>query len=269
MDLIKPQGLRLFLLLVFVATFVALSSPTDSAEPLAISESQARDSVQWLATIAMREVPRKYQGDKDWGETKQVWAGVRTRLDGFKIKTHRRYRELEHGRWIQYEIQLPPVNSPTAAKTVVHAVTRSEEDRWKIASTTETPLTFTARIQRWNYGVKWYSVTVSGRLTVSLRLGSSIGFAADYLEVPPALVIDPKVETAELSLVRFEVDRVSHIGGDAAEAWGEVMQEVIVERFVNKQNVRIVSKLNKAIGKNRDDLRFSWSGFFSQVLAAP
>ncbi|TWU40902.1 hypothetical protein [Novipirellula artificiosorum] len=243
---------------------VVVSKAADN--PLLIRESQARDSVQWLATMAMRELPPKYEGDKGWGETRKVWAGVHTRLDGFKIKTHRRYREQEHGRWVRYEIMLPPSGSPHAAKTTVHSVTRTQQELWHIESTSEVLMTFNARIQRWNYGVKWYSVTVSGKMRVRLRLGATIGFHADYLEVPPALVIDPRVDTAELKMASFEVERVSHIGGDAAEAWGEVMQELIVERFIEAQNDRIVAKLNHAIDKHRDDLRLSWPKLLGESL---
>ncbi len=65
------------------------------------------------------------------------------------------------------------------------------------------------------------------------------------------------LSSLHLSLERFEVERVSHIGGDVAEQWGEVMQEILVERFVRKQNDNLVAKLNRSIEKERDDLRFS------------
>ncbi|TWU45399.1 hypothetical protein Q31b_05710 [Novipirellula aureliae] len=260
--------LLLSLLIGLTCTSARASEPVESDEPIAISgheisEQQARESVQWLATTAMKYIPSVFKGDKDWGDTRRVWAGVKTRLDGFKLKTHRRYRELDHGRWIQYEIVLPKGSSPKSLFTTVHRVTRTEDaqtkdTRWRIDATTETPMHFTARVQRWNYGVKLYSVTVSGKMRVRLNLVSTIGFHVDYLQIPPVLVVDPNIENAKLKLVSFEVDRVSHVGGDMAEAWGEVMQEVIVERFVEKQNDNIVTKLNKAIDKHRDDLRFGW-----------
>jgi hypothetical protein len=65
-----------------------------------------------------------------------------------------------------------------------------------------------------------------------------------------------------LSLEGFEVERVSRIGGDAAEQWGEVMQEILVERLVRKQNDKLVEKLNRAIDKERAELRFSMREWF-------
>ena len=255
-------------LIGLACTSAAASEPLKRGEPSVISEppiseqqiseQQARESVQWLVNAAIKYVPAVFNGEKNWGDTRRVWAGVRTRLDGLKLKTHRRYRELDHGRWIQYEIVLPKVASPPSPLVMVHRVTRTENSRWRIDATTETPMHFTARVQRWNYGVKLYSVTVSGKMRVRLNLVSTIGFDVDYLQLPPVLVVDPIIEKANLELVGFEVERVSHIGGDAAEAWGEMMQELIVERFVEKQNDKIVMKLNKAIDKHRDELRFGW-----------
>ncbi|GAA5507275.1 hypothetical protein [Novipirellula caenicola] len=212
----------------------------------------------------MQEVPAIYQGDKDWGETKEVWAGVRAKFDGLKLKTHRRFKEVNHGRWIRYEIKLPEANAANAATTKINSATLTDEDRWRIDSVTETPMQFTAKVERWNLGIKLYSVTVTGRMRVQLQLTSTIGLYLDYSEIPPAVVAQPAIEGAKLTLASFEIDRVSKIGGDAAEVWGEIMQEIIVQRFIENQNDQIVNKLNREIEKHRADLRFSWSMLFDR-----
>ena len=63
-----------------------------SAQSLSITKEQARASVQWLADLALEKMPRTMKGDKDWGDTKKIWAGVKVRFDGLKMKTHRRFR---------------------------------------------------------------------------------------------------------------------------------------------------------------------------------
>ncbi len=235
---------------------------------LPVSESQARASIQWLASLALEKMPRTLDGDKDWGKTKKVWAGVRVRRDGFKLKTHRRFRELEQGRWIKYEVTFPDPKAGNAPAVTVHSVLPSidavtGQQRWKIDSSVVTPMKFTARIQRWNLGVKLFSMTITGEMRVRLASSASVGFLSDYGEIPPALVIDPRIDQAQLVLERFEVDRVSHIGGDAAEQWGELMEEILVDRFVKKQNERLVDKMNRSIEKERDDLRLSMTEWFA------
>lgn len=236
-----------------------LASPK---QPFSVSEAQARASIQWLATLALRKMPRTFDGNKDWGDTTKVWAGVKVRLDGLKLKTHRRFRQLEQGRWVRYEVTLPDAAAPNAATVTIHDVLpaidqTSGGQRWKIHSSIVAPMKFTARIQRWNLGVKLFSVTITGDLRVRLMSATSVEFVADYAEIPPALVIDPRVDQAQLVLEHFEVNRVSHIGGDVAEQWGELIEEILVERFVKKHNQRLVEKLNRSIDKERDDLRLS------------
>ena len=146
-------------------------------------------------------------------------------------------------------------------RQVIDSVTG--EQRWQIESSIRAPMTFTARIQRWNLGVKLFSLTIKGDMRVRLKSTASVGFVADYAEVPPALVIDPRIEKAEVLLEHFEVDRISNIGGDVAEEWGELMEDVIRDRFLAKQNDKLVAKLNKSIDKERDDLRLSMADWIA------
>ncbi|QDT07903.1 hypothetical protein K227x_63320 [Rubripirellula lacrimiformis] len=239
-------------------------------EPMPFDQQTAKASVQWLVDRTLRQMPRSFDGDKDWGNTKKVWAGVKVRMDGLKLKTNRRWREVEHGRWIQYEVTLPDIDAARNLDITIDATKpiqdlQSGEQRWSIDSTIIAPMKFSARIQRWNRGVKLFSVTVTGTMKLRLRSTATIGIYPDYLKIPPDLVIDPRMEQADLKLQKFEVDRVSHIGGDAAEAWGEIVQEVLVQRFVEKQDERLVSKLNKAIEKQRDDLKISMADWLVQL----
>ncbi|MDA8744046.1 hypothetical protein N9N28_05385 [Rubripirellula amarantea] len=258
-------------------TTFSLSGPSNQSGNLqsansasADSLAQAKASIQWLSEVAIRKSPRTFDGDKHWGETKSIWAGVKVRFDGGKLKTKRRKKDVNHGRWIKYEVSLPPQHLTDQISLTVDEVTGLQDavgSAMRIRSTLITPMTFTARIQRWNLGVRIFSVTVSGRMKIRMRSTMALRTQADYSEIPPALVMRPHVETADLSLESFEVDRVSHVGGDAAEAWGEIMQEVLVERFVDRANDTLAEKLNKAIRKNEDDLRLSLTDWLSSLGA--
>lgn len=244
-----------------------------STTPLEITQEQARDSIQWLASLALRKAPRTYTGDKDWGEQKKIWAGIRVKRDGLKLKTHRRFRHLDHGRWIRYEVVLPESQEAAhGASVLVVTVHRAAEQidveddnrRWLIDSSVTAPMQFTVQVQRWNLGVKLFSVTVKGTLRVRLDSQLSVGFLTDLTEIPPALVIDPRVTQARLELEHFEVDRVSRIGGDFAEEWGELLEDLWRDRFLDKQNEKIVARLNRAIDKERDDLRLSTQAWLTE-----
>jgi hypothetical protein len=270
--------LALLGLFVISPSAAAAGEPTDSAltrappnsspQALSIDPAQTRMSVEWLASKAIKKMPHTIHGDKDWGHTKKLWAGIKVRRDGWKLKTNRRFREVEQGRWVRYEVTLPDPASPAAVGVSVHQVVPIVDHvtgdlRWQIDSSIVAPMNFTAQIQRWNLGIKLFSVTVSGQMQVRLTSSASVGFYADYAEIPPALVVDPRIDHAQLVLERFEVERISKIGGDVAEGWGEVIQEILVERLVKKQNPRLVSKLNHWIEQERDDLRLSMADWLA------
>ncbi len=282
-----------FALTLLLATLSSSAEPIDAVRTTAvseasisalrsfsISESQARNSVQWLADLAVDRMPRSFHGDKDWGQTKKIWSGVKIRRDGFELKTKRRFRDVRHGHWIKYELTLPTKANENRANSVVATVHRVARDgdlqtgaetseanqatHWRIESSVESPMMFSARVERWNLGVQWYSISVTGRLRVRLDSTANLTSYADYGEVPPALVIDPKMQTAQLQLIEFEVDRVSKIGGDVAEEWGELMEKVVREVFLKRQNEKLAARLNKSIDKHRDDLRLSLAEWFSK-----
>lgn len=260
------------MLIASTAWLVAVTGPAAiaqaNASAVVMDAAQAKASVEWLVDRAIGQMPRTIDGDKDWGETKRIWAGVKMKFDGGKLKTHRRWKEVEQGRWIKYEITLPPSSAERGFDVVIDRVNpivdpATGDSRWRIESTTTAPMKFTARVQRWNLGVKLFSVTVSGVMEVRFRSTATIGLYADYARIPPDLVLDPRIESASLSLERFEVERVSHVGGDAAEAWGEVLQEVFLERFIKRQDDRLVEKLNRSIDKQRSELRLSLADWFA------
>lgn len=252
---------------------------------MSIDSARARESIQWLLDMAVSKIPATYEGEKDWEKTKKLWAGVKVRREGLKIKTNRRWREVRHGRGIRYTLKFPqPVpHQPSPIKAVVREVRRLAPDQlvpnqqapiqpgsenaassaqWAIDAQLETPVEFDARIERWNLGVQLFSVNVTGKMRVRLDMTSTLAFWSDFSEIPPALVIDPKVTDAHLRVEDVRVDRVSKIGGEVAEQWGEIVEDLARDVFLKDKNEKWTSKLNKAIDKNRDDLRFSFSKWF-------
>ncbi len=267
MKLCDPRSL-VVLVLLSMPGFVGAQTP---GPPLALSADQARDSVQWLVDLAVLQLPPTYEGNKHWDDTKRVWSGVSVKRDGLELKTHRRFKDVRHGRWVKYTLTLPrreSVGEPLAAtpttSVVIHSVEQTSDYRWQVSGSVVTPLEFDCRVERWNLGLQWYSVNVTGHLRVRMDFTASLSMSADYSEIPPAVVVDPKIETATLDLEHFEVDRISKIGGDVADELGDILEKVIREVFLEKENTRLAERLNKSIDKKREKLRFSLTTWFAK-----
>ncbi|MCC9602704.1 hypothetical protein LOC67_19305 [Stieleria sp. JC731] len=240
-----------------------------------LSADQARRTVQELLDTSLQYCPRTYENDKHWGETKKVWAGVRIGHEGFKITTHRRWKEVKHGLQTKYKIAFPGDDkAPLPVHVDVRSVSPNLTDDassakgWKIDCYLITPLDFQARVERWNRGVKFYSVEILGKMKIGLRIDGQLDAYPDYAELPPAIVIDPAVQQAELTLMSLDVDRVSKIGGEVAEQWGELMEKVIRAVLLDDFNEGLAKKLNRAIDKKRDRLRLSISDWMKQINQA-
>lgn len=239
------------------------------------TDEEARATVQSLVDLAIGMLPHHFEGDQDWEETKKLWAGVRLRRDGLRISTKRRWREVRHGRQTRYRVSFPGSES---SRPPVTAHVRSVEhlagdgDRrsgWSIQTDLTTPLDFSARVERWNLGVQIFSVEISGHMKIRLTLDGRLSSYPDYTVLPPAIVIDPVVESATLHLDELHVDRVSKIGGEVAETWGEIAEKVVNEVLMDDINGKLHAKLNKAIDKKRDRLRFSASEWVTELTTRP
>ncbi|SMP53750.1 hypothetical protein SAMN06265222_104147 [Neorhodopirellula lusitana] len=318
-------------------TLGLLSAKPAVAQPASVSLSseQSRQSIQWLADQLVRHIPRTIDGDDDWGDTKAIWSGVKVRRDGWNIKTNRRHKDVNHGRWVRYQIDLPPIVSPQgdgvkgdSSWVVIHWVTpvrsfvpadqqsviaspiastslpsfRSDVpgqlelnsargvvtgvstdttpsridssespdssgaiNAWRMAASIATPADFYVRLQRWNRGLQVYSVSVRGKMSLSLKVQATISMQADFSEVPPAMQLITEVEKASISIDRFEVDRISKIGGDVAEELGDLAENTIGKVWLRKENKRLVSRLNQAIERNHDEMRWSMTDWFAQL----
>jgi len=251
------------------------SETAAAVPPTPVSPTDAQASMQWLASWMIRKLPRTWDGDHDWGRVKRVWSGVNVDSKGLRLKTNRRFREVNHGHWVRYTLFLPEdsqgltLDLTSAEHLTATATSPDDPQGWRIDGTLVAPLQFSVRLERWNYGIKWYSLHVTGHMRVRMRSTATIDLVADYTVVPPAMVLVPHVESAELELQSFEVERISKVGGDVAEAWGEVIKEVIRDRLRRKENVGLADKLNRGLERHRDELRLSLFDATSRWLSDP
>lgn len=240
-----------------------------------LSPEQSRRAIHWVALQWIRHLPATIRGDSHWGETKPVWAGVKLRRDGLKLSTKRRWRDLRHGRWIRYEVRLPRM-PPTSDRQVaadtpisIHESSpvvgeRDELVGWSVDGKLQTPAKFDVRVERWNLGVQWYSVNITGDMTLRLRCRGELAVQPDYTEIPPAVALKATIADAKLDVPYFEVQRISKIGGDVAEELGELAEDTILKLWLRRENQKLADRLNRGIEKNQDDLRFSWFQWLSK-----
>lgn len=250
-----------------------LTAQPTATSGLLMTPDQTRQSVQWLADQLMQHVPSRIDGDDGWNDTKKVWAGVKVHREGWELRTNRRWRELRHGRWVRYTIELPPQTPPQPSESTdvvkIHSVTAVSSDdglqSWLANTTVSTPARFSIRVERWNLGAKWYSIEINGKMNLAMHAALTMGMSADFTDVPPAMQLDVTVQEASLVVSGFEVESISKLGGDAAEEIGDLAEHTIGKVWLRKENARLVTRLNEAITENQDSLRWSMADWFVQL----
>ncbi|WP_286763789.1 hypothetical protein [Rhodopirellula sp. UBA1907] len=151
---------------------------------------------------------------------------------------------------------------------MVPSTTPAGNPGWLVDAVVKTPAKFHIRLERWNLGVQAFSISVDGTMDVNLECQFVMGMSADYSEVPPAIQLDVNVEQANMRMDRFNVERISKLGGDAAEELGNLAEDTLIRLWLKKENTRLADRLNDAIAKHQSDLRWSMMQWLGQWHSA-
>ncbi len=241
---------------------IAVPSATNAIRGLPPEETQAM--LQWAADWVRETLPARYDGDKDWGQQKRVYAGVKLTTSDDRLSTKRRWRELNHGRWIKYTVDLQDPSLPERLDIRITRAWIDESQRIHFDALITAHIDWALQQERWTLGTRLFSVSARGTANVQMRLVGNVGLDVDLTRIPPDVVVTPVIESSELKLQRLKVDRVSKIGGEVAEAWGEVIEHLLQEEYLPKQQAKITGRLNRQIDRRSDRLRFSASDWLAR-----
>jgi len=247
------------------------SAPATAAsiDPLAmLPPEEARQVLQWAVDWVSRTLPESYHNDKGWGKKTRVYTGVKlTKHDG-KPSTKRQWKELGHGRWVRYDVHLRDPNDPGRLAIRITRAELGEDRRIHFEAQIDTLLDVEVHQERWNLGTRLWSISVLAQASLRMVVAGDIGFEFDLTRVPPDVLVDPHIASTQLTLVNLKVDRVSKIGGEVAEAVGDIAEKIIRDEYLPKQQAKITDRLNGQIDRRRDRLRLSASDWLMRSLPA-
>ena len=96
----------------FLFTVTAAAQPlhlgwTSSTGSLqTMSDEDVRELSDLVRLIVLQNLPHSYENTKEWGGTKEVWAGIKISQEGMRLTTKRRKKTVNHGSWKRYQVQL-------------------------------------------------------------------------------------------------------------------------------------------------------------------
>ena len=207
-----------------------------------------------IRSILLGNLPREYENAKNWGQTKRRWDGLHVSLDGLRVDTKRRWKEVNHGTWTRYRAWLiDPENSLQIHLTEAR---RAENQAAVFDLIVDARIGATGRLSEWNRGIQLYSFSADADGKVRLHVSCEMGLRLDATKLPPDVLLAPKVTNAKLDLLEFRLHRISDADGPLVREFGEELHDEL-NREIQDQRVKLVEKLNRALEKNRDHMRLS------------
>ncbi|MEQ8786809.1 MAG: hypothetical protein RIC55_10945 [Pirellulaceae bacterium] len=227
-------------------------SPAPDATEAADRQQARQRLVRLINELAREHIPHHYEDTSKWGGTAQRWDGLHVHREGLQIKTKRRYKEVNHGVWTLYRIDLIDPESDFRIGV--------ENERELGGGVVGFDLVFTAHLKafarraRWSKGVQLFSLSVDSEAWVELRLKCELSAHFDLRVLPPDVVFAPRVTDAKLNLTAFDVHRISDVSGSVAHELGKGV-EAVLRRKIDEKSDQLVAKINARIDKHKDDLR--------------
>lgn len=209
---------------------------------------------QLLMHLVRDAVPREYENQKKWGQTKEVFAGLQVRRDGWELKTKRRRKQVNHGDWTMYRVLLADPQRDLMIE--LRNARNSPQGNLRFELRAIANLETFGRYSAWRYDVQLFSLSALAHARVQMTADCEVALQWDTTQLPPDVLLVPHVHDAKLELLDFELDRLSQIHGDAAEELGKGLR-LILDEVLEEKRDKLTEKMNQQIAKRQDRLRLS------------
>lgn len=228
--------------------------PQPKAPPMAPAEDAPADLNAVVTSLVREHLPHQYEDTRHWGKTKEVFAGIKVRVDGWQVKTKRRKRTVNHGTWKLYRIEL--IDPHQTFQIQVDKIAPDKNGRVGMDARCQANLRVFGRVSQWEFGVQLASFSIDATARVQLLVHGNLGLRLDNTKLPPDVVLDPKVTWADIQLLDFRVHKISDLQGPLVRELGKGIREVLEDKLAENRD-KLPEKMNRQIDKNKDRLRLS------------
>lgn len=215
----------------------------------------ASDQINRIVTrLALDAMPHTFTRDKDWGGQERRWDGLEIRRENGRLKTKRKWKMVNHGTWKKYSASLiDPTNEFSIEVKNLHQATNG-----KLAFDLHfaSRLRFDARQAKWQKGLQLYSLSAEGHGKIRLVVSCEVATEVDITQFPPQLEFTPIVNSADIIVDEFRIDRVSKLGGEFAQQVTRAARKILDDEVAEKE-IELVQKINTKLAEHQEDFRLS------------
>jgi hypothetical protein len=219
----------------------------------------------WLTNLVREHLPHEYERKKNWGHTGRQFTGVSVQLDDGQLKTHRKFDEVNEGRWTMYRVKLADPQEQFDVQ-----VSRMEElpdGRVAMDLAAVARLDVFGRQSLWTRGVQVFSLSAEADAKVRLTAHAEIATRLDPTVLPPDVHLAPTITAARLDILEFKLRRISRADGPLVRSLSHTVREQLEDKLA-EDNEKLVAKLNKSLAKQQGKLKLSLSEMMQARLSA-
>ncbi len=211
-----------------------------------------------MTELAREHIPAQYERSKNWGHTAPVLRGWHVSRDGVKVRTKRKWKEVNDGAWQRYKIVLvdPELVDQEQHLEVRLQNVKASPGKVEFDLSAVAFLDVEGRHSQWERGVQLFSISAEAKAKVALKAHVEVEVRLDAAQLPPSLALRPRVMSAELNLLEFRLERVSDLHGPLVKSLSSTAQKILEDKLEDNRQ-KLVDKMNASLEKRHDKLRFS------------
>jgi hypothetical protein len=251
---------RLLLSMTLACVLSTSTAPAD--EP----PTHERHLSELVESIVRASVPGTISNDKHWDKHEEVFAGVRVRTSGLRVRISKRKQRVRHGFWRRYDVTL--IDPERTLKVRISDIEPLGGGHWTYTVNAEVQANVVTRFEHWNLGAKLLNTSSEADATLRLRADCSLQVRLEQdAEAGSVVVFAPDVTRVDLALPNLDVRKVGELRGEVATDLGDGLEEV-VEDLLQTQEDSVRKRANKEIAQRADDLRIPLGEFLGSQASA-
>jgi hypothetical protein len=250
MDHAPKSALKAVAFLAVAATIVKAMAVPSLSTLTGITPEMVTQLVVPLIAAA---VPREFEGEKDWGKTKNVTTGLRSEGNFFRFDIHSKKNEVNDGVWKKYRITL--IDPDKNLELRIDNMHRLESGKYALTLFVAAKVHGWARAVVYEHGVHVISLEAEGDTSIRLWVDAEVGVeTVQSSTFIPGLELRPVVTDARLKFDDFKLTRISEVHGTIAKELGELLRKELQKKL---SGPNLVDRFNHALQKHPERLRLS------------
>ncbi|XZE19308.1 hypothetical protein SH449x_004625 [Pirellulaceae bacterium SH449] len=232
--------------------------------PISVDKTEQEELAAWVRWLCLKNLPPHYEDLRKWDQSKEIVSGLNIRWEDGKLRTNRRHKTVKHGTWQRHIIDF--IDPQSHLSLSFDQIDFSKPGQIRIVMQLSVPLALYSQLKQYQRGFKWYSISVMADATVAMQIDCRIKIHVNPTKLPPDVRFEPIIDRANMTLKHFEVHRISHVGGDAAELMGKQLRGLLDKKLAEYDD-KLVEKMNAQIDKQKDRLVLSLSDWLGKKVS--